>query len=522
VPKAYSYLRFSTPEQIRGDSFRRQSDAAAAYARMHGLELDERSFQDLGVSAYRGANLETGRLGEFLEAVRIGAVERGSYLLVESLDRLSRASARRAVRVLEGICDEGVKVVTLGDGRLYDSHSLDSDPMAFMWAFLVAIRANEESATKSRRLREAWKAKRGRAGERRLTAKCPAWLRPTEGGGFEPVEDKAATVRRIFEMAAAGVGQHAIAETLNREDVEPFGEGKRQGRFWHRSYVAKVLRNPAVIGTLTPHTIEHDDAGKRRRVPQDPVPNYFPPVVTPERFAEVNGAGRRPASSKRGRHAAGPVRNMLAGLALCPTCGGTMTRVVKGNRARPRLVCARAKAQAGCAYRSVPQEDVERALIHHAGPLSDPPSGDEAADEALAAAERAVNALEEQINHLAHELARRPSPAIRNHLAELELELPAARRARDVAIDRVAALSSKMIAANARAFYEAATAEEPDPEAVNLALRRIVSGVVVEPEAETLVFRWVTGGEMRVPYGAAGYGLEVHPGASARGAKKGT
>ena len=35
-PKAYSYLRFSTPEQQQGDSKRRQLDLARHYADAHG------------------------------------------------------------------------------------------------------------------------------------------------------------------------------------------------------------------------------------------------------------------------------------------------------------------------------------------------------------------------------------------------------------------------------------------------------------------------------------------------------
>ncbi len=158
-PKAYSYLRFSTPEQMRGDSFRRQSMMAQQWAVRNGVELDERlTFQDLGVSAYRGANAETGMLGEFLEATRAGMIEGGSILLIESLDRLSRDTARKAIRLLEDICDLGISVVTLTDGRVYTANSLNDDPMAFMWAFMVAMRANEESATKARRLGQAWTA----------------------------------------------------------------------------------------------------------------------------------------------------------------------------------------------------------------------------------------------------------------------------------------------------------------------------------------------------------------------------
>lgn len=53
-PKAYSYLRFSRPEQLKGDSRRRQLDLSRQYALEHGLDLDQ-EFQDLGVSALRGA-----------------------------------------------------------------------------------------------------------------------------------------------------------------------------------------------------------------------------------------------------------------------------------------------------------------------------------------------------------------------------------------------------------------------------------------------------------------------------------
>ena len=115
--RAYSYLRFSTPDQQRGDSFRRQTAAADAYVLKRGMTLDtELTFNDLGVSAYRGRNSETGRLGDFLQAVEDGAVPAGSFLLVESLDRISRQAARRALRVLEDIVDRDI-TVTLNDER---------------------------------------------------------------------------------------------------------------------------------------------------------------------------------------------------------------------------------------------------------------------------------------------------------------------------------------------------------------------------------------------------------------------
>lgn len=83
TPKAYSYIRFSTPEQQHGDSFRRQSELSQKYAQAHGLTLDEKlTYRDLGVSAFDKSNVRNGELGAFLRAVDSGAVEPGSYLLV--------------------------------------------------------------------------------------------------------------------------------------------------------------------------------------------------------------------------------------------------------------------------------------------------------------------------------------------------------------------------------------------------------------------------------------------------------
>ncbi|MBL4858073.1 MAG: recombinase family protein [Erythrobacter sp.] len=129
MTKVYSYTRFSTPEQAAGDSFRRQTEAARKWAEARGLVLDVKlSFADDGVSAYRGGNVDTDRgLGAFLFACQQGLVERGSYLLVESLDRISRMSPRKAQRLLDDIVDSGITVVTLNDGQEYTAERLDSE-----------------------------------------------------------------------------------------------------------------------------------------------------------------------------------------------------------------------------------------------------------------------------------------------------------------------------------------------------------------------------------------------------------
>jgi len=103
-PKAYSYLRFSTPEQMLGDSVRRQWSAAKTYAARNGLDLDESlTFRDMGMSGFKGANAVRGELAAFRRGVEDGMIAPGSFLLVEDFDRLSRMNPWEALPVFQEI-----------------------------------------------------------------------------------------------------------------------------------------------------------------------------------------------------------------------------------------------------------------------------------------------------------------------------------------------------------------------------------------------------------------------------------
>src|ERR1700719_681554 len=87
-PIAYSYARFSTPQQERGDSERRQIEAARQYAEQHRFILDESVVVDRGVSAFAGKNVSEGALGEFIKRVEREKIARGSALFVDHQKRL--------------------------------------------------------------------------------------------------------------------------------------------------------------------------------------------------------------------------------------------------------------------------------------------------------------------------------------------------------------------------------------------------------------------------------------------------
>ena len=141
MPKVYSYTRWSTPEQAKGDSGRRQSSAAEAWAAERGMVLDTAlAISDEGVSAYRGANVGEDRgLGRFIYACQQGLVERGSILLVENLDRLSRAEPLTAQHQFMGVVLQGVTIVTLQDGQEYSQERMAREPWAGCVAAATAV-----------------------------------------------------------------------------------------------------------------------------------------------------------------------------------------------------------------------------------------------------------------------------------------------------------------------------------------------------------------------------------------------
>lgn len=119
---AYSYIRFSHPEQSKGDSLRRQIEAVAEWCEHNKIHLDTSlTLHDLGSSAYTGShrqNPDRHALAMFLKLVEQGKVPKGAYLVIENLDRLSREEEVPACHLLTSILMAGIRVVQLKPSEL--------------------------------------------------------------------------------------------------------------------------------------------------------------------------------------------------------------------------------------------------------------------------------------------------------------------------------------------------------------------------------------------------------------------
>ena len=366
MPRAYSYIRFSTPEQLKGDSLRRQLDLSNAYALAHGLELDDKlTFHDQGVSAFNRSNLKVGgQLRAFLDATDAGVVEPGSYLLVESLDRISRAQILDALEVFTGLLNRGIKIVTLADGMEYTKEKANERFSDLIISITIMSRAHEESLMKSKRVAAAWEAKRTRIGEQKLTSLCPAWLKLNASrDAYDLIPERALVVRRIIDLFLSGRGKHALAKLLNEEGVPTFGE--KGSRTWFPSYISKILTNRALIGEFQPHKA----TSERRVAVGEPVEDYFPKLLSKEEFASLSDL-RAARGSNFGGARGDTFSNLFTGILHCGYCDGKMVFVNKGpgkrggdEDANKFLVCSRSKRGAGCVYVSWQYSKFERAFL---------------------------------------------------------------------------------------------------------------------------------------------------------------
>jgi DNA invertase Pin-like site-specific DNA recombinase len=360
---AFSYLRFSTAEQAAGDSRRRQMAMAEKYAAEHHLRLDASlSFRDLGVSAFRGKNAKEGALRAFLEAIEHNLVPPNSFLLIESLDRLSRDRILAAQSLFLQIVQAGVTIVTLVDQRSYSLEGLNQNPLDLVISLVSMMRANEESETKSRRIRAAFDIKRANLAEKPWSARCPGWLRlDKETGQFIVVEERANVVRRVYREKLAGLSHHTIARGMNHEQIPLFGQGNQRGRIWQKSLVRHLLYSPTVVGTFVPFTTEWVDDVRRVR-PQAPIEGYYPAIIEKADWDRVQA--KRIAWSahyhndvpKTGR------ANLLAGLSRCPFCERPMVLLAAQNINWRYLMCRRAYNGLGCSDRWVRYPGIEDAL----------------------------------------------------------------------------------------------------------------------------------------------------------------
>jgi DNA invertase Pin-like site-specific DNA recombinase len=315
---AFSYVRMSTEKQIKGDSLRRQLEWGQQYAAANSLLLDD-GLRDIGVSAWKGNNRKKGALGEFLRMVEYNEIPRGSYLLVESLDRLSRTQVMDALELLTGILRSGITIVTMGPPeQVYTWDGINGDFGQLIITLTVMARAHEESQRKSERIRAAFANKRKLSQNGvRTNSSPPKWITATQVARGEftyALNERAPLIGWIFQRSAEGIGFDRIAKELNARSEPTL---KTSTRGWFFTSVANIVHNRAAIGEYQSY-----EEVQGKRIPcGDPIADYYPRAITDELFLRAQKIKHRNRTGGRGgRH----FTNLLDGMAYCAHCQSRM------------------------------------------------------------------------------------------------------------------------------------------------------------------------------------------------------
>lgn len=356
----YSYMRFSDPRQAAGSSAERQAAYAARWAAEHGATLDESlTLRDEGLSAYHQQHVKSGALGVFLAAIEQGRIVPGSVLVVEGLDRLSRAEPLQAQAQLAQIINAGISVVTASDGREYSRESLKAQPMDLVYSLLVMIRAHEESETKSKRVKaairrqcEGWMAGTFRGVIRQ--GQDPLWLR-WAGHAWEMIPERVAAVRMGLELYQRGYSASRIIRELAEHGLALSPRGPQALQIY------RLIQQRALLGereiTLDGQTWH--------------LPGYYPALLSQAEWDDLQSI-----ASDRGRRAGrGAVQPVLTGMRLtvCGYCGAALVGQNQRRRhladdelipdGHRRLHCTNA-GRGGCAVDgSVSVAPIERGIF---------------------------------------------------------------------------------------------------------------------------------------------------------------
>jgi hypothetical protein len=332
MPKAYSYIRFSSKKQEQGDSYRRQRALSKQWIEDNREKLGVyedttgRTYEDLGVSGFDGANLdeESGALGAFIGECRDGNIEKGSYLILEQLDRFSRAEPLEAASLISKIVKRyGLKIVVLRPTRKIITKESLKDIHQLLIIILELAAAHSYSVTLSNRLKDDWKKRRDNtsADSKLNTKNVPSWIDLTindkEEYHFDVNVKAAQAIDYIFKRILDGIPQRTICAELNKKfppiAKKTYGEKKNTGNYWTHSYVNRLIQDRRLIGEFQLYK-KNDE---KKMVPSgEPIKNYFPIIIDEDTFYKAQSVKqnqKRFASIKRNSK----YINIFRGLITC-------------------------------------------------------------------------------------------------------------------------------------------------------------------------------------------------------------
>ncbi|MDQ6423503.1 recombinase family protein [Paenibacillus sp. LHD-117] len=253
--KCAIYARVSTDQQ--GDSIENQVSQCEEYISRLGDHYDRSDtiiYRDEAVSGYYTSVFDR---AELKQAIQDAKNHRFKLLVFKEVSRVGRDKQENPAII--GMFEQyGVRVVAINDN--YDS--LNKDNITFD---ILSVLSEQESKKISARVSSArkQKARRGQWG-----GDPPIGYKVDPESKKLVIDPKTEEIPKlIFQLyVLQGLGTFKVAENLNQRGIRT-----RNGNYWSRESVNKIIRNQAYIGSVVYGTRrnqlqrEYDDNGKMKK-----------------------------------------------------------------------------------------------------------------------------------------------------------------------------------------------------------------------------------------------------------------
>ena len=298
-PQAFPYIRFSSKQQELGDSVKRQMEVAERWCNVSNITLSSLTFEDLGVSAFKEGGKRPA-LADMVDCIKREVIPKGSYILLENSDRLSRRGFKVALDIVHDIVQLDVYLVTLSTGQVFNKHNI-TELSSMLPLLLDADRGRAESERKSILVKSAKRAMRE---NRVIKGRVPFWI--TIKDGAASLNDRAPIVRKIIELKQSGYSAQRTAKWLNLNNML-----SARGGEWSSVSITSVLANKLLYGCK-----EYSHAIDGRLTPVEEVMGWCEAICSRRTWLSLQAKRRVKGELSR--------KGKFTSLLRCPDCGGTM------------------------------------------------------------------------------------------------------------------------------------------------------------------------------------------------------
>lgn len=361
------YCRLSKDDDmVQGDSesIKTQKAMLTQYAKEHGFMVVEIYVDD----GWSGLNFDRPDFNRMLDDIEAGRID---VVITKDLSRLGRDHLKVGHFTEIYFPMKNVRYIAVND--CVDTANRNNDIAA-----LKNVMNEFYSRDNSRKIRSSIRA-RAKAGLYRCSY-APFGYRkaPDNHNRLIIDEETAPIVKRIFELAGAGMGAHKIAKQLREEQAaapswwqHTRGEKDYSERFsnpenkyeWSHTVIRNIIKNPVYLG----HTIMCKKeiifkVGKYRDIPEEEqirVDNTHEPLVTQEDFDNANAK-----ILSRRRDTTDNFVSPFSGLVKCGTCGKALGLRYWGKDRHHIFVCTTyARNTKSCTDHRIFYDDLYNAVL---------------------------------------------------------------------------------------------------------------------------------------------------------------